>query len=70
MLADENQSQPFQMGSGAPQTVDVVLGMPHTHSSLIRALERLGIPTSPFMNYWTLDELVRYYEKHTHENLP
>ena len=40
------------------------------HAELIAALEGQGMPVSPFMNYWTLDELVRYYEKHTHENLP
>ena len=36
-----------------------------THTELIAAMEHLGIQVSPFMHYWTLEELVRYRAQHT-----
>ena len=37
-----------------------------THTQLIAFMVRLGVPTSPFMHYWTLKELLHYHETHTH----
>lgn len=35
-----------------------------THAQLISRMEGRGIPTSPFMHYWELPELLRYFTKH------
>ena len=34
------------------------------HAELIFNLSQAGQPVSPFMNYWTLEELRRYYDVH------
>ncbi len=35
------------------------------HTQLITSMNDRGIPTSPFMNYWDLCELARYFTKYT-----
>ena len=35
-----------------------------THTQLIAYMVKLGVPTSPYMNYWTLTELCRYASTH------
>lgn len=35
-----------------------------SHAQLIATMEERGIPVSPFMHYWDLSELVRYFTKH------
>jgi hypothetical protein len=35
-----------------------------SHAQIITTLADLGIQVSPFMHYWTLDELLRYVAHH------
>lgn len=36
-----------------------------SRQALISSMEGRGIPVSPFMHYWDLSELVRYFISHT-----
>lgn len=42
------------------------LGMVVNHAQLIAQLTLRGVAVSPYMHYWTLEELTRYYTAHTH----
>ncbi len=34
------------------------------HAEMIFVMQQAGVTVSPFMNYWTLDELSGYYHRH------